>query len=165
MWQVLAYLPVLPGLLDFPGVTCWGWPLAGQQCCDRSAAFPSGEFMAFYDFASLHQKDPETGGRTGEEKTAFDSALGTMGTWYAHDKATTVALDVFPAGWDSTTPYGECIYLPRPIHSLAHSTHLSLPASPPNRGPRVDDRRVGRERAYQGVGRCHVGEIRTRERG
>ena len=78
--------------------------LCGQQCCERATAFPSGEFMAFYDFASLHQKDPETGGRTGEEKTAFDSALGTMGTWYAHDKATTVALDVFPAGWDSATP-------------------------------------------------------------
>ena len=31
--------------------------------------------------------------------------VGTMGTWYAHDKATTVALDVFPAGWGSTTPY------------------------------------------------------------
>ena len=85
-------------------------------------AFPSGEFMAFYDFASLHQKDPETGGRTGEEKTAFDSALGTMGTWYAHDKATTVALDVFPAGWESTTPYGESAI---PYPRLSHSTHLA----------------------------------------
>ena len=97
-------------------------------CCDRAAAFPSGEFMAFYDFASLHQKDPETGGRTGEEKTAFDSALGTMGTWYAHDKTTTVALDVFPAGWESTTPYGECIYpLSTPLLTPCslHSPHLA----------------------------------------
>ena len=120
-----------------PGVHA-GAGRSTASSAERAAAFPSGEFMAFYDFASLHQKDPETGGRTGEEKTAFDSALGTMGTWYAHDKATTVALDVFPAGWDSTTPY---------------------------KGPRMDDRRVGRERARPRVELVWVGEIRARERG
>ena len=104
MCVFLICCPCCPGCVA-PWCTCWGLPCVGQKCCERAAAFPSGEFMAFYDFASLHQKDPETGGRTGEEKTAFDSALGTMGTWYAHAKATTVALDVFPPGWDSTTPY------------------------------------------------------------
>ena len=68
--------PCCPGA-DTPWHTCWGLPIFGQQWCERMTAFPSGEFMAFYDFASLHQKDPETGGRTGEEKTAFDSALGS----------------------------------------------------------------------------------------
>ena len=74
----------------------------------------------------------QTGGRTGEEKTAFDSALGTMGTWYAHDKTTTVALDVFPAGWESTTPYGECIYpLSTPLFTPL-LTPLTSPCCPPH---------------------------------
>ena len=60
--------------------------------------------MVFYDYASLHQKDPATGERTSNEQAAFAAALETMGTWYAHQLATTYALDVLPPGWD-TTPY------------------------------------------------------------
>ena len=108
--------------------TFWGLPYFGQQCCAKATSFPRGEFMAFYDFASLHQKDPETGGRTGEEKTAFDSALDTMGTWYAHSLATTVALDVFPAGWDATTPYSELRHTLLSPYSL-HSPRPCLPIS------------------------------------
>ena len=90
-----------------PWHTCFGLPCAGQQCCARAQALPRGEFVVFYDFASLHQKDPESGGRTDGERAAFGSALNTMGTWYAHNLTTTVAVDVLPAGWESTTPYSD----------------------------------------------------------
>ena len=98
--------PCCPVLFQ-PWNTCFGLPCAGQQCCARAQALPRGEFMVFYDFASLHQKDPESGGRTDGERAAFGSALNTMGTWYAHNLTTTVALDVLPAGWESTTPYSD----------------------------------------------------------
>ena len=48
--------------------TFWGLPYFGQQCCAKATSFPRGEFAAFYDFTSLHQRDPETGGRTDDEK-------------------------------------------------------------------------------------------------
>ena len=60
--------------------------------------------MVFYDYASLPQKDEE-GKRTEAEGAAFGSALDTMGTWYAHKLATTVALDEVPKGWPTATPY------------------------------------------------------------
>ena len=75
--------------------------MAGQRCCDTRFAFPGGEFMVFYDYASLHQKDPK-GERTEDEKAAFGAALSAMGTWYAHALTTTVALDKLPAGWETT---------------------------------------------------------------
>jgi hypothetical protein len=87
-----------------PFGSCFGLPCYGQQCCAAAAAFPPGEFMVFYDYASLHQKDPATGTRTDEESAAFGAALETMGTWYAHALSTTYALDVLPPGWE-TTPY------------------------------------------------------------
>ena len=90
-----------------PSGTCFGVPWWGQQCCESASAFPSGEFMVFYDYASLHQKDPATGdARSDAESTAFAAALETMGTWYAHRLSTTYALDVVPPGWE-TTPYAD----------------------------------------------------------
>lgn len=89
-----------------PWGTYYGLPLYGQQCCDSAGAFPSGEFMVFYDYASLHQKDPDTGEKSEAEIAAFAAALNTMGTWYAHKLSSTFALDVLPPGW-GTTPYSE----------------------------------------------------------
>ena len=68
---VRVLLPVLPGLW-FPWL-CWGWPLGGPKSAGTVRRLPFWRVYGLYDFASLHQKDPETGGRTGEEKTAFDS--------------------------------------------------------------------------------------------
>ena len=92
----------LPGCC--PGYAPFGLPCTGQRCCESACAFPGGEFMVFYDYASLPQKDEE-GKRTEAEGAAFGSALETMGTWYAHKLATTVALDEVPKGWPTATPY------------------------------------------------------------
>ncbi len=49
-------------------------------------------------WGSLHQKDAD-GQRTAPEKAAFDTALKTMGMWYAHKLTTTVILSELPPGW------------------------------------------------------------------
>ena len=58
-----------------------------ERCCQAAASFPPGEFMVFWDFASLHQKDAD-GKRTPDEATAFGAALSGMQVWYAHPLAT-----------------------------------------------------------------------------
>jgi len=103
--DVFAFICCLPcgGLIPFG--FCYGVPCFGQRCFEPMGAFPGGEFMVFYDYASLHQRDPVAGERSDDERAAFGAALDTMGTWYAHKLATTYALDNLPAGWE-TTPYG-----------------------------------------------------------
>ena len=49
-------------------------------------------------WGSLHQKDAD-GKRTEPEQAAFDIALETMNTWYAHRLTTTVILSELPPGW------------------------------------------------------------------
>ena len=49
-------------------------------------------------WGSLHQKDAD-GQRTKPEQAAFDTALKTMNTWYAHRLTTTVILSELPPGW------------------------------------------------------------------
>lgn len=64
--------------------------------------------MVFYDFASIHQKDPVTNKRTDEENKIFKVALKSVNKLYAHRLATTYALDVLPRQWRETkTPYDE----------------------------------------------------------
>ena len=57
--------------------------------------------MPFHDarsWGSLHQKGAD-GKRKEPEKAAFDTALETMGIWYAHRLTTTVILSELPPGW------------------------------------------------------------------
>ena len=56
-------------------------------------------------YGSLPQKDAD-GKRSETEQAAFSSALATMGSWYAHQDATTFSMTQLPAGWDAT-PYSE----------------------------------------------------------
>jgi hypothetical protein len=49
-------------------------------------------------WGSLQQKDAD-GQRTAPEKAAFDTALETMGMWYAHRLTTTIILSELPPGW------------------------------------------------------------------
>ena len=85
-------------------------------CCDVSHPpcvvwrwFPSGEFAVFYDYCSLHQKNPVDKLRTEDEQEAFGLALSKMGSWYAHLHLTTVCLSRLPEGWESDAcrPYSK----------------------------------------------------------
>ena len=69
--------------------------------------FPDGEFAVFYDFVSLHQKDPHTGERTPSESHAFQRALDRMGSFYASPLTSTYCLARLPPGWDRLPTYSE----------------------------------------------------------
>jgi len=95
--------PCLVGLTE--GCACGCVPFSEQGCCRSDKSFPRGEAAVFYDFASLAQKD-DRGERTDEERAAFDKALETMGSWYAHRLTTTFSMSMLPEGYGAV-PYEE----------------------------------------------------------
>ena len=78
-----------PPTTDWPGVATSARSFALIVCVSSHDARSWG---------SLHQKDAD-GQRTKPEQAAFDTALKTMNTWYAHRLTTTVILSELPPGW------------------------------------------------------------------
>ena len=77
----------MPLIVDSPGVA--------------TSARSHPAYVPFHDarsWGSLHQKGAD-GKRKEPEKAAFDTALETMGIWYAHRLTTTVILSELPPGW------------------------------------------------------------------
>ena len=100
---LLCCYPLTVGMPQ--GCACCCIPVCGQGWCKSLRSWPRGEAGVFYDFGSLPQKDAD-GKRSPAEAEAFSVALQTMGSWYAHQDATTFSMTRLPPGWDAT-PYGE----------------------------------------------------------